>query len=36
MVYLSFVFDHRVMDGEGADGFLKTVKDLLESWPKDG
>lgn len=36
MVYLSFVFDHRVMDGEGADGFLKTVKDLLEGWPKDG
>lgn len=32
MVYLSFVFDHRVLDGEGADNFLKMVKDTLENW----
>ena len=32
LVYLSFVFDHRVMDGEGADSFLKSVKDHLEHW----
>ena len=32
MLYLSFVFDHRVLDGEGADGFLKKVKDTLEGW----
>lgn len=30
MAYLSFVFDHRVMDGEGADRFLAAVKDELE------
>ena len=32
MVYLSFVFDHRVLDGEGADNFLRRVKDTLEGW----
>lgn len=32
MIYLSFVFDHRVLDGEGADLFLKKVKETLESW----
>jgi pyruvate/2-oxoglutarate dehydrogenase complex dihydrolipoamide acyltransferase (E2) component len=32
MVYLSFVFDHRVLDGEGADNFLRKVKDTLENW----
>ncbi len=32
MIYLSFVFDHRVLDGEGADLFLKKVKDTLETW----
>ncbi len=32
MAYLSLVFDHRVMDGEGADRFLKAVKDGLEGW----
>lgn len=32
MIYLSFVFDHRIMDGEGADRFLKVVKDTLENW----
>jgi 2-oxoglutarate dehydrogenase E2 component (dihydrolipoamide succinyltransferase) len=32
MVYLSFVFDHRVLDGEGADNFLGKVKEMLETW----
>jgi 2-oxoglutarate dehydrogenase E2 component (dihydrolipoamide succinyltransferase) len=32
MVYLSFVFDHRVLDGEGADRFLATVVHTLENW----
>jgi 2-oxoglutarate dehydrogenase E2 component (dihydrolipoamide succinyltransferase) len=32
MAYLSFVFDHRVTDGEGADRFLMSVKDELENW----
>ena len=33
MIYLSFVFDHRVLDGEGADAFLNDVKKTLEFWP---
>ena len=32
MIYLSFVFDHRVLDGESADNFLKAVKQALETW----
>jgi 2-oxoglutarate dehydrogenase E2 component (dihydrolipoamide succinyltransferase) len=32
MVYLSFVFDHRVLDGEGADNFLGKMKEMLETW----
>ena len=32
MIYLSFVFDHRVLDGEGADSFLNDVKKTLENW----
>lgn len=32
MVYLSFTFDHRVLDGAGADGFLLAVKQALEGW----
>ena len=32
MIYLSFVFDHRVLDGEGADKFLGAVIDRLENW----
>jgi 2-oxoglutarate dehydrogenase E2 component (dihydrolipoamide succinyltransferase) len=32
MVYLSFVFDHRVLDGASADLFLIKVKDTLENW----
>jgi 2-oxoglutarate dehydrogenase E2 component (dihydrolipoamide succinyltransferase) len=32
MVYLSFVFDHRILDGASADWFLKKVKETLENW----
>lgn len=32
MVYLSFVFDHRAMDGSGADDFLASVIGNLERW----
>jgi 2-oxoglutarate dehydrogenase E2 component (dihydrolipoamide succinyltransferase) len=32
MVYLSFVFDHRILDGASADWFLSKVKETLENW----
>jgi len=32
MIYLSFVFDHRILDGASADWFLVKVKDTLENW----
>jgi len=32
MVYLSFVFDHRILDGASADAFLEKVKGVLEAW----
>ena len=32
MVYLSLTFDHRILDGASADGFLKKVVEVLESW----
>ena len=32
MIYLSFVFDHRILDGASADWFLAKVKDTLENW----
>jgi 2-oxoglutarate dehydrogenase E2 component (dihydrolipoamide succinyltransferase) len=32
MVYLSFVFDHRILDGASADWFLTRVKEALEKW----
>lgn len=32
MVYLSFVFDHRAIDGESADNFLADVKKYIEDW----
>jgi pyruvate/2-oxoglutarate dehydrogenase complex dihydrolipoamide acyltransferase (E2) component len=30
MVYLSFVFDHRILDGASADWFLMQVKETGE------
>ncbi len=32
MIYLSLVFDHRALDGEAGDGFLRAVKEALEGW----
>jgi 2-oxoglutarate dehydrogenase E2 component (dihydrolipoamide succinyltransferase) len=32
MVYLSFVFDHRLLDGASADRFLMKVQETLENW----
>jgi 2-oxoglutarate dehydrogenase E2 component (dihydrolipoamide succinyltransferase) len=32
MIYLSFVFDHRILDGASADAFLMQVKRTLEQW----
>jgi 2-oxoisovalerate dehydrogenase E2 component (dihydrolipoyl transacylase) len=32
MVYLSFTFDHRILDGASADWFLMKVKETLENW----
>jgi 2-oxoglutarate dehydrogenase E2 component (dihydrolipoamide succinyltransferase) len=32
MVYLSFVFDHRILDGASADWFLVKIKETLEGW----
>ena len=32
MVYLSLVFDHRILDGASADTFLSKVKSTLEAW----
>jgi 2-oxoglutarate dehydrogenase E2 component (dihydrolipoamide succinyltransferase) len=33
MVYLSYTFDHRILDGASADSFLAAVVDALEDWP---
>lgn len=33
MVYLSLTFDHRILDGASADGFLAKVVDILDNWP---
>ena len=32
MVYLSFTFDHRILDGAVADRFLAEVVRRLENW----
>ena len=32
MVFLSFVFDHRILDGASADRFLMKVKETLDNW----
>lgn len=33
MVYISFTFDHRILDGAIADYYLGTIKQTLENWP---
>ncbi len=32
MVYLSFAFDHRILDGSTADNFLANIVSVLEDW----
>ncbi|MCJ7703727.1 MAG: 2-oxo acid dehydrogenase subunit E2 [Anaerolineales bacterium] len=32
MVYLTLTFDHRILDGAGADHYLAKVVELLENW----
>jgi 2-oxoglutarate dehydrogenase E2 component (dihydrolipoamide succinyltransferase) len=32
MVYLSLTFDHRILDGASADGFLAKVVETLKTW----
>jgi pyruvate/2-oxoglutarate dehydrogenase complex dihydrolipoamide acyltransferase (E2) component len=32
MCYVSFTFDHRIMDGVQADHFLASVVAVLEKW----
>jgi len=32
MVYLGLTFDHRILDGDSADRFVATIKQVLESW----
>jgi 2-oxoglutarate dehydrogenase E2 component (dihydrolipoamide succinyltransferase) len=30
MMYIALSYDHRIVDGKGAVGFLKTIKELVE------
>ena len=30
MMYIALSYDHRVVDGKGAVGFLKTIKEIVE------
>jgi 2-oxoglutarate dehydrogenase E2 component (dihydrolipoamide succinyltransferase) len=32
MAFASLTFDHRILDGLSADGFMVTVKDVIEKW----
>jgi 2-oxoglutarate dehydrogenase E2 component (dihydrolipoamide succinyltransferase) len=32
MAYASLTFDHRILDGASADGFMSTFKNILENW----
>jgi 2-oxoglutarate dehydrogenase E2 component (dihydrolipoamide succinyltransferase) len=32
MAYASLTFDHRILDGASADGFMSTFKEILENW----
>jgi pyruvate/2-oxoglutarate dehydrogenase complex dihydrolipoamide acyltransferase (E2) component len=35
MMYLCLSFDHRILDGAGSGGFLKTVREKLEGYSRD-
>lgn len=32
LAYASFTFDHRILDGATADGFVGAVKEIIENW----
>lgn len=32
MVYLGLTFDHRILDGNSADNFVASIKQMLENW----
>jgi 2-oxoglutarate dehydrogenase E2 component (dihydrolipoamide succinyltransferase) len=32
MAYAGLTFDHRILDGASADGFMSTFKNILENW----
>jgi 2-oxoglutarate dehydrogenase E2 component (dihydrolipoamide succinyltransferase) len=32
LAYVSFTFDHRILDGKTADDFVSTMKDVIENW----
>lgn len=32
LAYVSFTFDHRILDGASADGFVFTIKQHIEGW----
>lgn len=32
LAYISFTFDHRILDGATADAFVGTIKEIIESW----
>jgi pyruvate/2-oxoglutarate dehydrogenase complex dihydrolipoamide acyltransferase (E2) component len=32
MAYTSLTFDHRILDGASADGFMTTFKNIIEEW----
>jgi 2-oxoglutarate dehydrogenase E2 component (dihydrolipoamide succinyltransferase) len=32
LAFASFTFDHRILDGATADGFVSTVKEIIETW----
>ncbi len=35
MMYLCLSFDHRILDGSGSGGFMKTVREKLESYSRE-
>ena len=35
MAYLSLTFDHRLIDGSIADGFMSSLKKRLELWEEE-
>ena len=32
LAYVSFTFDHRILDGATADAFVSTIKNIIENW----